>query len=48
MTGDRFYDIEGAKAVGIDSAGAVYGFGTEDELRKAGATHILYEVADLL
>lgn len=48
MTGDRFYDIEGAKAVGIDSAGAVYGFGTEEELKNAGATHILHEVADLL
>lgn len=41
MTGDRFYDIDGAKAVGIDSAGAIYGFGTEDELTDAGATYIL-------
>ena len=41
MIGDRFYDIDGAKAVGIDSAGAIYGFGTEDELRNAGATYIL-------
>lgn len=48
MVGDRFYDIDGAKAVGVDSAGAVYGFGTEEELKNAGATHILYEVADLL
>ena len=48
MIGDRFYDIDGAKAVGIDSAGAVYGFGTEEELKNAGATHILYKVTDLL
>ena len=48
MVGDRFYDIDGAKAAGIDSAGAVYGFGTEEELKEADATHILYEVADLL
>ena len=41
MIGDRFYDIDGAKAVGVDSAGAIYGFGTEDELRNAGATYIL-------
>ena len=48
MVGDRFYDIDGATAVGLDSAGAVYGFGTEEELTKAGATHILFEPCDLL
>ena len=48
MIGDRFYDIDGAKAVGIDSAGAVYGFGTEEELKNAGATHILTKPSDLL
>ena len=48
MVGDRFYDIDGAAAVGLDSAGAVYGFGTEEELTKAGATHILSEPFDLL
>lgn len=48
MTGDRFYDIDGAAAVGIDSAGAVYGFGTEKELTAAGATYILFKPSDLL
>ncbi len=48
MTGDRFYDIDGAKAVGIDSAGAVYGFGTEEELTNAGANYILNSPKDLL
>lgn len=48
MVGDRFYDIDGAKAVGVDSAGAVYGFGTEEELTTAGATYILYKITDLL
>ena len=48
MVGDRFYDIDGAKASGVDSAGAVYGFGTEEELKNAGATYILYRVTDLL
>ncbi len=47
MVGDRFYDIDGAKAVGIDSAGAVYGFGTEEELVNAGATHILHSPEEL-
>ncbi len=48
MVGDRFYDIDGAKASGVDSAGAVYGFGTEEELRNAGATYILHSPNDLL
>ncbi len=48
MVGDRFYDIDGAKGVGVDSAGAVYGFGTEEELTNAGATYILNKPEDLL
>ncbi len=48
MVGDRFYDIDGAKASGVDSAGAVYGFGTEEELKNAGATYILHTPDDLL
>ncbi|MCR5594321.1 MAG: HAD hydrolase-like protein [Lachnospiraceae bacterium] len=40
MVGDRHYDIEGACEVGVDSIGAVYGYGTADELRKAGATYL--------
>lgn len=48
MVGDRFYDINGAKSVGLDSAGAVYGFGTEQELTQAGATYILKKPEDLL
>lgn len=48
MVGDRFYDIDGAKAVGVDSAGAVYGFGTEEELTRAGATYILKSPSDLI
>lgn len=48
MVGDRFYDIDGAKAVGVDSAGAIYGFGTEEELRNAGATYILSSPDDII
>lgn len=47
MTGDRFYDIDGAKAVNIDSAGAIYGFGTAEELTNAGATYLLKSPNDL-
>lgn len=48
MIGDRFYDIDGAKATGLDSAGAVYGLGEVEELTKAGATHLLYKTTDIL
>lgn len=51
MIGDRFYDIEGAKSVGIDSVGALYGYGSREELEKAGADHIVssaMEIADLI
>lgn len=48
MTGDRCYDIDGANAVGVDSAGAVFGFGTVEELTTAGATYILNKPEDLL
>jgi phosphoglycolate phosphatase len=40
MIGDRKYDIEGAKAVGIASVGVLYGFGDRYELENAGADRI--------
>ncbi len=47
MVGDRFYDIEGAKTLGIDSVGVTYGCGGEDELRAAGATHLISRFGEL-
>ena len=40
MVGDRHYDIDAAKEVGIDSVGVLYGYGSEEEFKKAGATYI--------
>lgn len=40
MIGDREYDIFGAKAVGMDSIGVTYGYGSRKELENAGATYI--------
>lgn len=48
MVGDRFYDIQGAIGVGIDSVGVTYGFGSENELRVAGATHLIATIEELL
>lgn len=47
MVGDRMYDIEGARANGIDSIGAAYGYGTREELEQAGATHVATDVNEL-
>ena len=40
MIGDRHHDIDGAKLNGLDSMGVLYGYGTEEELRLAGAEYI--------
>ena len=47
MVGDRFYDIEGAKANGIDSIAVLYGYGNREEFEKAGATHIVNTPEDI-
>jgi phosphoglycolate phosphatase len=47
MVGDRKYDILGAKAAGITSIGVLYGFGSEEELKEAGADHIAATVDDI-
>lgn len=47
MIGDRKHDIIGAKNVGIDSIGVLYGFGDYDELTQAGASHIVKDIAAL-
>ena len=47
MVGDRKYDIFGAKEVGIDSIGVLYGYGSYEELESAGATMIVETVEEL-
>ena len=48
MVGDREQDIYGAKVNGIDSAGVLYGYGGEEELRVAGADYLVKRPADIL
>ncbi len=48
MVGDREYDIIGAKKMGIDSIGVLYGYGSFEELKNAGATYIAEQVLDIL
>lgn len=47
MIGDTHYDIDGAVGAKITSVGVSYGYGLEEELRSAGATHIAHSVEDL-
>ncbi|PEY37091.1 phosphoglycolate phosphatase [Bacillus cereus] len=47
MIGDRKHDMIGANCNGIDSIGVLYGYGSEEELKEAGATHIVKHVEEL-
>ena len=47
QVGDRHYDINGAREVGIDSIGVLYGFGSKEELVNAGATLIVEDIPAL-
>lgn len=48
MVGDRKHDVLGAKVHGIPTVGALYGYGSREELTEAGAVAIADTVADLV
>ena len=41
MIGDRRFDALGARAVGLPTIGALWGYGTREELREAGADPLI-------
>ena len=47
MIGDRRHDIEGARAQGIDSIAALWGYGSRPELEAESPTHIAQTVGEL-
>ena len=47
MVGDKEHDVLGAKSCGIQCVGVAYGYGTREELEKAGAVYIAEDVEDL-
>lgn len=47
MIGDREHDILGAKENALPSIGVLFGFGSREELEKAGATYIAETVEDI-
>lgn len=48
MIGDREYDIHGAHKLGISAIGVLYGYGSREELEKAGAEQIADSPKELL
>lgn len=47
MIGDRRHDVEAAHAVGIDSIGVLWGYGTKVELSTEGAVYITSSPSDV-
>lgn len=47
MVGDRKYDMEAAKKLGLTAIGALYGYGTREELQVAGADYIAETPEDI-
>jgi len=48
MIGDRHYDVEGAHSLGLSCVGVLYGYGSQEELIKAGADWIVEEPMDIV
>lgn len=47
MIGDRKFDVEGARAMGIESVAVAYGYGSMEELKEAKADYIVRTVEEL-
>lgn len=47
MIGDRSFDVEGARKMGIESVGVTYGYGSMEELKSAKADYIVRSVEEL-
>lgn len=47
MIGDRKFDVEGARALNVESIGVSYGYGSMEELQEAGADYIVQSVSEL-
>lgn len=48
MIGDRHHDIDAATTVGTHSIGVLWGYGDEEELSGAGATHLVTHPTELV
>ena len=41
------FDVEGARALGVESVGVTYGYGSKEELKEAKADYIVQSVDEL-
>lgn len=48
MVGDRKFDIDGAAGAGVDSCGALWGYGNREEFLEHNATFIVQKTAEVL
>lgn len=48
MVGDREHDVFGAKEIGLEVIGVLYGYGDREELEQAGADYFVETAADIL
>lgn len=48
MVGDRMFDLDGAAGAGVDSCGAIWGYGSEEEFREHNATYIVNKTTEIL
>lgn len=47
MIGDRYFDIDGANGAGVESIGVTFGYGSREELEKAGSTYLADNSEDI-
>jgi phosphoglycolate phosphatase len=47
MVGDRIYDIEGARACGIETVAVSYGYGSNEEFNRAAPAYRANSVPEL-
>lgn len=47
MVGDREHDINGARAVGMDACGVLFGFGSLEEFKECNAKYIVRDASEL-
>jgi len=47
MVGDRLYDVEGAREHGLPTIGVLWGAGSEQELRDAGAWELVSSPSEI-
>ena len=48
MVGDRCFDLDGAAGAGVDSCGALYGYGSREEFEAHHATYMIAQAKELL